>query len=178
MSQPAEPSSSSLRGNNKGRGGSNSQLYRPGRHEGDDRRFNHRDSRASKHSGKNQRYTNAAPESASPAPPTILLKTRATAETRSLSPVDHQQTKPSTGPTTPVREPFKVPARKDVPGAPLQVLPVMTGPVKLLGEELANLQTSLLQEFLSDEQDFLVVGCVGPQWTGKSSLLSRLAVSE
>nr|CAG4642086.1 EOG090X0EPT [Eurycercus lamellatus] len=86
--------------------------------------------------------------------------------------------------TTPTKEQlkdgFKVPGRRDVPATGSTPQPslkalIMTEPVKLLNEEL-GFQNSLL-EYLSDDQDFLVIGCVGSQWSGKSSLLSHLAAS-
>jgi protein SMG9 len=52
----------------------------------------------------------------------------------------------------------------------------MTSPVKILDENL-TFQDSL-HEFLSENSDFLVVGCVGLQWSGKSTVLSHLATSK
>jgi len=79
---------------------------------------------------------------------------------------------------TPAKEQtFKVPSSNQQPHVAVTAPLVMTEPVKLLGEELVGFHTSL-QDFLGDDQDFLVVGCVGSQWSGKSSLLSNLASSE
>jgi protein SMG9 len=72
------------------------------------------------------------------------------------------------------RNPFKIPARKDDSENSTPV--IMPAPVKLLSEDLA-FQDSL-HEFLTDNPDFLVVGCVGLQWSGKSTVLSHLAGSK
>nr|CAG4650528.1 EOG090X0EPT [Sida crystallina] len=53
---------------------------------------------------------------------------------------------------------------------------VMSSPVKMLNEELLFVDT--FGDFLGDNPDFLVVGCVGLQWSGKSSVLSHLATSD
>lgn len=159
MSQP-EPSSSS-RGKPRREGGKQS-LYKPSRDERDRSGYN-------SYRGKSRQSVNV-----DAAPPTILLKTRAN-ETRSLSPVHQMKTSttPSGGEST-ARETFKVPAaRKDVDTT---ITIPMIVPVKLLNEDL-NLQDSI-HEFLTDNPDFLVVGCVGLQWSGKSSVLSHLAASE
>ena len=50
----------------------------------------------------------------------------------------------------------------------------MTAPVKLLDLENSALVDACL-EYLSDQNDFLVVGVVGYQGVGKSTILSLLA---
>ena len=157
MSQP-EPSSS--RGKTRREGGKPT-LYKPGRDERDRSGY-------SSYRGKSRQTSNV-----DAAPPTILLKTRAN-ETRSLSPVTHNQVKiPSGGENS--RDPtFKIPpVKKEVENV---VTIPMTAPVKLLNEEM-SFQDSL-HDFLGDNPDFLVIGCVGLQWSGKSSVLSHLAASE
>ncbi|XP_046453307.1 protein SMG9-like [Daphnia pulex] len=156
MSQPETNSSS--RGKSRREGGKQS-LYKPSRDERD------RSGYGSNYRGKNRQSANV-----DIAPPTILLKTRAN-ETRSLSPV--HQVKSSVSSDNLSRNAFKIPARKDDSDNTATV--IMTAPVKLLSEDLA-FQDSL-HEFLTDNPDFLVVGCVGLQWSGKSSVLSHLAAS-
>jgi protein SMG9 len=157
MSQPETNSSS--RGKSRREGGKQS-LYKPSRDERD------RSGYGSNYRGKNRQSANV-----DIAPPTILLKTRAN-ETRSLSPV--HQVKTSVSGENLSRNAFKIPARKDDSDNTATV--IMTAPVKLLSEDLA-FQDSL-HEFLTDNPDFLVVGCVGLQWSGKSSVLSHLAASK
>ncbi len=159
MSQPEQNSS---RGKSRREGGKQA-LYKPGRDERDRSGY-------TSYRGKNRQTSNV-----DAAPPTILLKTRAN-EARSLSPVTHQVKTPSEprGESSARDSTFKVPpARKDVEN--VATIP-MTVPVKLLSEELA-FQDSL-HDFLGDNPDFLVIGCVGLQWSGKSSVLSHLAASE
>jgi len=113
------------------------------------------------------------PSAADSNQPTILLKTRA-AEARSLSPAP---LKSHTIEPSVIREPkesFKVIGSKDG-GGNFGPSPVMSSPVKLLNGEL-SFQDSLI-EHLSDNPDFLVVACVGLQWSGKSTILSHLASS-
>lgn len=158
MSQP-EPNTTS-RGKPRREGGKQS-LYKPSRDERD--RSWHTSYR-----GKGRQSANI-----DATPPTILLKTRAN-ETRSLSPVHQVKTSnPSSGGEGAARETFKIPARKDVDTS---VAIPMTTTVKFLNEDLAFHDS--LHEFLTDNPDFLVIGCVGLQWSGKSSLLSHLAASE
>lgn len=161
MSQP-EPNNSSVRGKSRRDGGKQS-LYKPSRDERD-------------RSGYTSYRGKSRPQShVDPSPPTILLKTRAN-ETRSLSPV-HQlkgsAPPPNVGDQN-SREGFKIPMRKDVETPSLST--TMTTPVKLMNEDLI-FQDSL-HDFLLDNPDFLVIGCVGLQWSGKSSVLSHLASSE
>lgn len=52
--------------------------------------------------------------------------------------------------------------------------PEMAAPVKLLDLENGSLIDNCL-EFLSDQNDFLVVGVTGYQGVGKSTLMSLLA---
>ncbi|XP_032794696.2 protein SMG9 [Daphnia magna] len=159
MSQPE--ASSTSRGKSRRDGGKQS-LYRPTRDERDRSGYN------SGYRGKSRPAANV-----DAAPPTILLKTRAN-DTRSLSPV--QQVKPS-GPLASgenlSRDAFKVHARKDVSDN-TAVLSMAT-PVKFLSKDLI-FQDSL-HDFLTDNCEFLVIGCVGLQWSGKSSVLSHLASS-
>nr|CAG4637395.1 EOG090X0EPT [Ceriodaphnia reticulata] len=160
MSQPEQTSSS--RGKSRREGGKQS-LYKPGRDERDRSGY-------SSYRGKSRPTSNV-----DAAPPTILLKTRAN-ETRSLSPVTHQVKTPSvtSGENSARDSTFKIPpTRKDVENV---ITVPMTAPVKLLNEEMA-FQDSL-HDFLGDNPDFLVVGCVGFQWSGKSSVLSHLAASD
>jgi len=109
------------------------------------------------------------PSAADTSQPTILLKARAT-EARSLSPTPNKSQLIEAA----TKEPFKVPGIKDAPGSIHSPI-VMSSPVKLLNQELM-FQDSLIEN-LSDNPDFLVVGCVGLQWSGKSTILSHLASS-
>ena len=102
--------------------------------------------------------------------PTILLKARVT-EARSLSPAPLK----SQLIEAPAKESFKVVGSKDVTGSFHSPL-VMSTPVKLLNQEFIFQDT--LIENLSDNPDFLVIGCVGLQWSGKSTILSHLASSK
>lgn len=52
----------------------------------------------------------------------------------------------------------------------------MTNCIKLVDENMQLCEGPL--EFLCDQQDFLVVGCLGPQGAGKSTIMSLLASSE
>ena len=162
MSQPEMNYSSS-------RGKPRSALYRPSRDDGD----RGRGSRRQQRHGEVQSVQ---------APPTILLKTRAQEpQARSLSPapaVLHQLSEPVASTNQ-----AKVSGKKDsnsLVSSGQQLTgtapPAMTSPVKILNEDL-SFQDSL-HEFLCENSDYLVVGCVGLQWSGKSSVLSHLAASK
>ncbi|XP_054272930.1 nonsense-mediated mRNA decay factor SMG9-like [Macrosteles quadrilineatus] len=56
----------------------------------------------------------------------------------------------------------------------LALPPEMTSSVKLINDQFQMLDSCL--EFLTDQTDFIVIGCVGPQGAGKSTLMSHLAV--
>ncbi len=99
-------------------------------------------------------------------PPNItLLKTRR--EARSPSPTTSSETKDQG--SDPAAPPALVRGEPRGPKA-------MRAPVKFLSEELTFVDS--LSDYLGENPDFLVVGCVGLQWSGKSSLLSHLAASE
>nr|CAG4646614.1 EOG090X0EPT [Macrothrix elegans] len=136
-------------------------LYRPSRDERD----------RSAYSGFRGKSRQAA---ADPTPPTILLKTRAN-ETRSLSPVQQVNKTSADSSTSEAasKDNFKVPPRRDAAGTLPSIS--MSSPVKFLSEEMF-FQDSL-HDFLTDNPEFLVVGCVGLQWCGKSTILSHLASS-
>nr|CAG4649730.1 EOG090X0EPT [Scapholeberis mucronata] len=158
MSQP-EPNNSSLRGKSRREG--KQSLYKPARDERDRSGY-------PSYRGKNRQQAHV-----DSAPPTILLKTRAN-ETRSLSPVHQLKPSSSSNSAEPTpRDGFKVPLRKEVESysAPIP----MTAPVKLMNEDLSFQES--LHDFLTDNPDFLVIGCVGLQWSGKSSILSHLISS-
>lgn len=155
MSQPELNSAS--RGRSRREGGKPS-LYRPLRDEKD------------RYSGYRSKNKPGGGSSAEAATPTILLKSK-TSDTRSLSPVRNAHT--AGGDVAP-QEVARAPARKGVAPVP-QAGPTLE-PVKLLNEDLM-FQDSL-HDFLTDNPDFLVVGCVGQQWSGKSSILSHLAASK
>ena len=167
MSQPSD-----LTGYTSSRGKPRAQLYRPARDDAD----RSRGRGGNKYFGGGGRHQQRQGDVQSTAPPTILLKTRTQepSQARSLSPAQ-QQKEP---------EPFKVPAtKKEVTGGMQQssstataAATAMTLPVKILDENL-TFQDSL-HEFLSENSDYLVVGCVGLQWSGKSTVLSHLAVSK
>jgi len=167
MSQPSD-----LTGYTSSRGKPRAQLYRPARDDAD----RSRGRGGNKYFGGGGRHQQRQGDVQSAAPPTILLKTRTQepSQARSLSPAQ-QQKEP---------EPFKVPAtKKEVTGGMQQssstataAATAMTLPVKILDENL-TFQDSL-HEFLSENSDYLVVGCVGLQWSGKSTVLSHLAVSK
>lgn len=57
----------------------------------------------------------------------------------------------------------------------LALPPEMTSSVKLINDQFQMLDSCL--EFLTDQTDFIVIGCVGPQGAGKSTLMSHLAGS-
>jgi len=109
------------------------------------------------------------PAAADASQPTILLKTRA-ADARSLSPAP---LKPRLI-EVPSKESFKVVGSKDISSS-FHSPHTMSTPVKLLNQELI-FQDALIEN-LSDNPDFLVIGCVGLQWSGKSTVLSHLASS-
>ena len=66
-----------------------------------------------------------------------------------------------------------VPLTPEVISARLSTAPFMAAPVRLLDENMT--WQDGLQEFLLDQPDFLVVGVLGKERTGKSTLMSYLA---
>ncbi|XP_044255153.1 protein SMG9 [Tribolium madens] len=90
--------------------------------------------------------------------PTILLKARDHSEETSLSP-KRAQKDPELAPTAP--ETHAAPSVKS-----------MTKSVKFLDESVLS---ENLQEFVQENSDFLVVGVVGAQGVGKSTLLNLIA---
>ncbi|EEB13222.1 conserved hypothetical protein [Pediculus humanus corporis] len=104
--------------------------------------------------------------------PTILLKTRGSE--RALSPTSKgnlsaQNQKKDGENSQPVYQLHSKPSTTDS-----IAVPEMTAPVKLLDLENSALVDACL-EYLSDQNDFLVVGVVGYQGVGKSTILSLLA---
>ena len=59
---------------------------------------------------------------------------------------------------------------------PLALPPQMKGSVKLVDESFQLCDSCL--EYLLDQNDFIVVGCLGPQGVGKSTIMSLLAGSQ
>lgn len=51
----------------------------------------------------------------------------------------------------------------------------MKAPMKLIDDQFQSFDTCL--EFLVDQTDFVVIGCIGLQGVGKSTLMSHLAGS-
>ncbi|KAK9496320.1 hypothetical protein O3M35_013362 [Rhynocoris fuscipes] len=105
--------------------------------------------------------------------PTILLKTR-DGDSRAVSPQTSLSSKSNkdsdSGPT------YQLVPR--VPAPDLSILlsapPSMKTCVKLLDDEAQVIQDGLL-EYLTESTDFLVVGCIGFQSSGKSTIMSHFA---
>lgn len=126
-----------------------------------DRKYRDKDrSRHSGYSGRNR------PPPADGNPHTVILKTR-TIDTRSLSPV--------LTPKLPASD-FGAKESSKLIGKVPNSSASMSTPVKVLNEELIFLDS--LGDYLTDNPDFVVIGCVGLQWSGKSTILSHLAVSK
>ena len=177
MSQPAEVNlaksqpisgkyKSSVKQGNSEQGGSKSTG-------GTERKYREKD-RKSAYSGFAAKHRPPSNDPSALNPHTILLKTRAH-EARSLSPVSSSSvSKVTVSSTATSNEPIAGgSASKEVPKGKG---PSMIKPVKILNEDL--LFQDSFADFLSENPDFLVVGCVGLQWSGKSSILSHLAASE
>ena len=125
-----------------------------------DRKFRDKDrSRHSGYSGRNR------PSATDLNPHTVILKTR-NVDTRSLSPVSN--------PKLPASE-FGVKESSKLIGKIPSSSTSMSTSVKVLNEELIFLDS--LSDYLTDNPDFIVIGCVGLQWSGKSTILSHLASS-
>lgn len=98
--------------------------------------------------------------------PTFILKTRET-ENRAVSPSqrnEHNKRDPdiSTGTLTKAQDAIRT----------LSVYPEMTECIKFMDENMQLCENPI--EYLQDQQDFLVVGCLGTQGVGKSTIMSLL----
>ncbi|CAK9816014.1 Nonsense-mediated mRNA decay factor SMG9 [Anthophora plagiata] len=98
--------------------------------------------------------------------PTFILKTRE-GENRAVSPSQrnggNKKDDASSNAVTKIQDPVRT------------ILPTcleMTGCVKFMDENMQLCESPL--EFLYDQQDFLVVGCLGGQGVGKSTIMSLL----
>ncbi|XP_065347997.1 nonsense-mediated mRNA decay factor SMG9-like isoform X1 [Cloeon dipterum] len=138
----------------------------------------------SESSGTDGSHSKPAPTPA-PKQSTVILKSREHQETRSISPninlaKDDEKTNNSTAAThQPVYQiATKAPNNSSSAASSegqLQAPPLMLAPVKILDECLQVCDSAL--EYLMDQNDYLVVGAIGPQGCGKSHILSELAGS-
>ncbi|KAF6212681.1 hypothetical protein GE061_013207 [Apolygus lucorum] len=103
-------------------------------------------------------------------PPTILLKPKDSERAASPQATDSKAAS-KTSENQYQLAPRSVPSAVGTAiAAPLQ----MKESIKLMDDDTLIINDSLL-EYLSDSNDFLVVGCIGLQGVGKSSILSHLA---
>ncbi|XP_046470203.1 nonsense-mediated mRNA decay factor SMG9 isoform X1 [Neodiprion pinetum] len=98
--------------------------------------------------------------------PTFILKTRE-GESRAVSPSQRNGSKKDTESNTSSKLPDTRPA--------LSTRLEMTHTVKFMDEGMQLLESPL--DFLYDQQDFLVVGCVGTRGVGKSTIMSLLTAN-
>jgi len=100
-----------------------------------------------------------------PVVPTIILKTRE-GESRAISP------KPASKDGAPS---YQIAPRVSTPdyASLLQTPPQMKSSVRLLDANSLIISDSLT-EYLTESSDFLVIGCIGRQWVGKSTIMSHL----
>ncbi|XP_050596566.1 nonsense-mediated mRNA decay factor SMG9 isoform X1 [Bombus affinis] len=99
--------------------------------------------------------------------PTFILKTRE-GENRAVSPNQRNGVCKKQG-DTPSNVSSKI---QDPIRTVLSTCPEMTSCVKFMDENMQLCESPL--EFLYDQQDFLVVGCLGAQGVGKSTIMSFL----
>ncbi|KAL7291558.1 hypothetical protein TKK_0014813 [Trichogramma kaykai] len=100
--------------------------------------------------------------------PTIILKTRES-ESRAVSPSLKNENKKDDTASCILTKP------SSTFSSLLSWGPEMTYCIKFMNEHMQLCETVL--DFLTDQQDFLVVGCVGLQGVGKSFVLTQLASS-
>ncbi|KAF7400553.1 protein SMG9 [Vespula maculifrons] len=98
--------------------------------------------------------------------PTFILKTRE-GESRAVSPSQRNGNKKETDSTSTM--PLKPP---DMTRTVISTCIEMTNCAKFMDENMQLSESAL--EFFCDQQDFLVVGCLGPQGVGKSTIMSLL----
>ncbi|KAK1116520.1 hypothetical protein K0M31_018983 [Melipona bicolor] len=99
--------------------------------------------------------------------PTFILKTRE-GENRAVSPNQRNGGNKKEGDSS-----TNVPTKTQDPvRTVLSTCPEMTSCVKFMDENMQLCENPL--EFLYDQQDFLVVGCLGAQGVGKSTIMSLL----
>ncbi|XP_014246806.1 protein SMG9 [Cimex lectularius] len=105
------------------------------------------------------------------APQTILLKTR-DGENRAASPQASSSKLCKDSEVTPS---YQITSRSTQaePENPLTAPPIMKESTKFLEDNCLQIQDNVL-EFLTDTTDFLVVGCLGLQGVGKSTVMSHL----
>lgn len=96
--------------------------------------------------------------------PTFILKTRE-GESRAVSPSQRNGSKKETDSSAAVSSKQQDPARTI-----LSTCLEMNGSVKFMDENMQLCESPL--EYLYDQQDFLVVGCLGAQGVGKSTIMS------
>ena len=103
--------------------------------------------------------------------PTFILKTRE-GESRAVSPSQRN----NGGTKKEVDSSINVPSKIHQDSTRIVLLPPtcieMTNCVKFMDENMQLGENPL--EFLYDQQDFLIVGCLGPQGVGKSTIMSLL----
>ncbi|XP_020293561.1 protein SMG9 isoform X2 [Pseudomyrmex gracilis] len=97
--------------------------------------------------------------------PTFILKTRE-GESRAISPSQRNGNKKdaeiSSGTSTKIQESIRS----------LSTCPEMTACTKLMDKTMQLIENPI--DYLHDQQDFLVVGCLGTQGVGKSTIMSLL----
>ncbi|KAK2585420.1 hypothetical protein KPH14_010088 [Odynerus spinipes] len=98
--------------------------------------------------------------------PTFILKTRE-GESRAVSPSQRNGNKKEIDGTSTM--PLKPP---DITRTVIPTCIEMTSCAKFMDENMQLCESAL--EFLCDQQDFLVVGCLGTQGVGKSTIMSLL----
>ncbi|KAJ8668428.1 hypothetical protein QAD02_010091 [Eretmocerus hayati] len=96
--------------------------------------------------------------------PTFILKTRE-GENRAVSPSQRNGSKKESEHSNVSTKPLDV-------RAALAACPEMTKCIKFMDENMQLCDNPL--DFLCDQQDFLVIGCVGTQGVGKSTIMSLL----
>ncbi|CAH0392813.1 unnamed protein product [Bemisia tabaci] len=118
---------------------------------------------------KSRSSTQDSSEKSVPSQPTILLKTRE-GDGRALSP--SQKTARQKKDVEPTYQLATKTSNTDTTSS-LLPLPEMKQSIKLIDENCQFCGDGLL-EYLSEQTDFLVIGCIGPQSAGKSTIMSHL----
>lgn len=117
--------------------------------------------------------SNVKTDETSTVPQTILLKTR-DGEKRAVSPQATSSSK--TGKDNDASPVYHLAPRVTAPDL-ASLLPAtseMKSSVKLIAPDTLSVSDSLL-DYLTDSTDFLVIGCLGYQSVGKSTIMSKLA---